>query len=119
MFTREIHRQGRNWDSFFTFVGSILVINILACGSTTSVHYSPVQSSSAKSQNLPFTSLALVVKPDVPGSDEEVRLLDRFLSTEFIIRRKQLVESNGDVQVEAVIKQLEKVAKRAGSGGEA
>ena len=77
----------------------------------TSVHYSPVQSSSAKSQNLPFTSLALVVKTDVPGSDEEVRLLDRFLSTEFIIRRKQLVESNGDVQVEAVIKQLEKVSQ--------
>lgn len=68
-------------------------------------------SSNIASTRMRYTSLALIVKTDVPGSDEEVRLLDRFLSTEFIIRRKQLVESNGDVQVEAVIKRLEKVSQ--------
>jgi len=57
-------------------------MNALACGTTTSVQYRSDSKSEVKPIKVLFTSLVLVVKSDVPGSDEEVRLFDRFLSTD-------------------------------------
>ena len=88
----------------------LLVFQVLGCGTTTAIH-SNNNPASAKTPKLVFKTLVLEVKTVVPESDEEARLLDRFLSTEFMLKRKQLVDTNGDVQVVAVITRLEKVSQ--------
>lgn len=46
------------------------------------------------------------------GIDDELRLLDRALAQEFLLRRKQVVES-GDIKLVATVEQFEGVSQTA------
>jgi hypothetical protein len=98
-------------DSYLSL--AVLLALLTGCGTTTDVTQLDSQGSASRKNNLVFKTVVLRVISEVPNNEIATEMLDRNIGNELLLKRKQLVDSNGDVEVIVVIKDFQGVSKDA------
>jgi len=100
---------------WLTTICSFLLIlaTLTGCGTTTDVTQNNIRGSNSRTKDLIFKTVSLHVSSEVSNNEIATELLDRSIGNELLLKRKQLVDKNGDIDLIVVIEDFKGVSKDA------